>query len=274
MVKRVLVDLCLIICGLIIVYLFLCLYLYIFQDKYIFFPEKVITATPKTYRIDYIDTFVQMDKNTKINLWYLKKSPNICLIHCNGNAGNMSDRIQKYLYFYSLGMSVIGFDYRGYGKSVGNPSEEGIIEDISAVLNFAEEEGFRKEQIVLYGESIGGFPILYIASKDNFKGVVLESTFTSLLDMAKHYYSLFPVRILLRSRFDNIERIKMVKSPVLILHSREDEIVPFSMGVKLFEAANNPKTFCELIGGHNDGGILISEEAKKQFEFFLEKTGH
>lgn len=271
MVKRLVIDLFLIIGGLFIIYIFLCFYLYFNQDSYIFFPEEIITATPKTYGMKYEDLYIVTEDKVKINVWFIPDGDGDLIIHCNGNGGNLSDRVEKFLLFNSFGYSVIGFDYRGYGKSEGKPSEEGFYRDLKGVIDFATEKGYRKEKMILYGESIGGGVALQLALETKCAVLVLESTFTSIKDMARIYYKLFPTNLLLKSEFDNLSKIKKVKCPVIIMHSKEDEIVPYFMGRKLYENANVPKVFLDLEKGHNDGGIIISKEAISKFRFFLSK---
>ncbi|MCX7829985.1 MAG: alpha/beta hydrolase [Acidobacteria bacterium] len=271
MAKRLLMDLILIVLGLFLVYIVLCFYLYFNQDAYIFFPERTITAIPKTFGMNYEDLFLEAGGEAKINVWHIPNEKRQLIIHCNGNGGNMSDRVEKYALLYSMGFSVIGFDYRGYGKSSGTPSEKGFYEDLRKVVSFAEQKGYNKENIILYGESIGGGVALQIATESRFCALVLESTFTSLDEMARIYYKLFPTKLLLKYRFNNSEKINKINCPVAIMHSQEDEIVPYFMGKKLFEKANEPKIFIELKKGHNDGGIIICPESAKELNNFLHK---
>lgn len=271
MVKRLFMDFILVIIGLFVVYIILCFYLYFNQDKYIFFPERIITATPRTFGMKYEDIFLEVKKGDKINVWFIPKENGQLIIHCNGNGGNLSDRVEKFSLLNSLGFAVIGFDYRGYGRSDGTPSEKAFYEDLRRVVLFAEEKGYKKNGVILYGESIGGAVALQVGTEDNFSALVLESTFTSISEMARVYYKLFPTTILLKSKFDNISKIKRINFPIVIMHSKEDEIVPFFMGFKLFENANEPKIFLELKKGHNDGGIIVSPEAAKELQTFLKK---
>lgn len=273
MVKRVMLDVLLIIVGLFIVYIFLCFYLYFNQDSYIFFPEKRITAIPKTYRMEYEDIFVKTSDGVEINVWYIPQKDSPLIIHCNGNGGNLSDRVEKFFLLHNLGFAVIGFDYRGYGKSGGKPSEDGFYEDLIGVVKLSEERGYKTNGTILYGESIGGGVALQIATEKDFSFLILESTFTSIQDMARIYYKIFPTSILLKSKFDNLSKIKKIKTPVVIMHSKEDEIVPYFMGRKLYENAKEPKLFLELEKGHNDGGIIVSKDAIKELKNFLERRG-
>lgn len=272
MVKRLMIDLFLIIGGLFLIYIFLCFYLYFNQDAYIFFPEKTITSAPSAFGMKYENLFIVAKDGVKINVWYIPNGNSALIIHCNGNAGNLSERVEKFSLFNSLGYSVIGFDYRGYGKSEGKPSEEGLYMDLRSVINFAEEKGYKKSEIILYGESIGGGVALQLASEMQFSVLILESTFTSIYDMARIYYKLFPTSFLLKSKFDNLSKIKKVKCPVVIMHSKEDEIVPYSMGQTLYENASEPKIFLNLEKGHNDGGIIVSREAISKLKSFLEES--
>lgn len=223
--------------------------------------------------MNFKEYFLQTD-DSKINLWFIENNKNgkYLIIHNNGNAGNMGDRLEKFKFFYDAGFSVVSYDYRGFGKSEGVLSEERLYEDLKAIINFFEKFGYNKEEIILYGESLGGGIATEVASNFKFFALVLESTFTCLNDMAKLYYGLFPYKILLKYKFDNLSKISRVKSLVIVMHSKEDEIVPYEHGVKLYNMANDPKVFIELIGGHNDGGIIISKKAQNEFISTLKRV--
>lgn len=220
--------------------------------------------------MEYENLFIKSSEGIEINVWYIPRKDSPLVIHCNGNGGNLSDRVEKFSLLHSLGFSVMGFDYRGYGESGGKPSEEGFYEDLRRVVSLSEKMGYKTKDTILYGESIGGGVALQIATEKDFACLVLESTFTSIKDMARIYYKLFPTSLLLKSEFDNLSKIKKIKMPVVIMHSKEDEIVPYFMGRKIYENAKEPKLFLELIKGHNDGGILISTNAIRELKSYLD----
>lgn len=267
--KRLLLDAGLVMAGLSIVYLGMCAFLFFKQDSYIYYPEKSITATPRTFGAPYEERFAKASDGVPVNYWLIKgRDPSGAVVFAHGNGGNLSDRVEKYILLSGMGLDVYAFDYRGYGKSGGEPSEEGFQRDIEAVLSEAAKDGYGG-RILLYGESIGGAVAARAAAGRASAGLVLESSFTTAADMAGHYYPLFPVRIILKSRFDALSSVRSCDCPVLVLHSPDDDIVPYRMGRELFEAAGKRGSFFDLKGGHNDGGILDSPEAAKRLRKFV-----
>lgn len=263
-------DAALVMAGLSVVYLGMCAFLFFKQDSYIYYPEKSITATPRTFGAPYEERFAKTSDGVPVNYWLIKArdDPSGAVVFAHGNGGNLSDRVEKYILLSGMGLDVYAFDYRGYGKSGGEPSEEGFQRDIEAVLSEAAKDGYGG-RILLYGESIGGAVAARAAAGRASAGLVLESSFTTAADMAGHYYPLFPVRIILKSRFDALSSVRSCDCPVLVLHSPDDDIVPYRMGRELFEAAGKRGRFFDLKGGHNDGGILVSKEAAEQLRKFV-----
>ena len=177
--------------------------------------------------------------------------------------------------FYNLGLSCFIFDYRGYGKSEGKPSEEGTYLDARAAYNWLiREKKISPSNIIVFGRSLGGSIAAELASKVEMGALTIESAFTSYVDIGKKFYPYMPVRWFARFSYRTIDYVKNVRCPVLIIHSRADEIVPFEFGLELYEAANEPKEFVEIFGSHNDGFLVSSEIYKsgwKKWIKFLEK---
>jgi fermentation-respiration switch protein FrsA (DUF1100 family) len=189
-------------------------------------------------------------------------------LFCHGNAGNISHRLDKLEKFHALGANVLIFDYRGYGQSDGHPSELGTYQDADSAYQWlVKREALSVEndagnplhasrstpRVVFYGESLGCAVAVEMAVRHPGAGLILESPFTSTVAMAKRIFPWLPVKWIVRYRYDNLSKIPKIKMPVLILHSPQDEIVPFAMGRQLFNAAPPPKQFLELTGDHNDG---------------------
>ncbi len=192
------------------------------------------------------------------------------LIFCHGNGGNISHRLELIDIYYKAGLNVFIFDYRGYGKSEGKPSEKGTYKDANAVWEFlTHKKGFKPENIIVLGRSLGGGVATYIAFKNNPKALILDSTFTSIPDMAKKVLPLFPAGLFPIYQYNNIKRIKIIKCPVLILHSLDDKLIPFKMGQELFENASEPKMFIELKGTHDDSFLVSANKYKKGLSDFL-----
>jgi len=167
------------------------------------------------------------------------------------------------------GVTVLIFDYRGYGRSEGKPSERGILEDGRAARAWlANREKVPEEKLVVMGESLGGAVAVHLAAEKQARALILESTFTSLPDVGKHHYPIFPVRLLMRSRLDSLAKIKEYRGPLLQCHGDADTIVPYKLGRRLFEAANEPKQFITFRGGdHND---LRDREYYEKLAAFLD----
>ena len=187
-----------------------------------------------------------------VHAWYFAGDPVVLL--CHGNGGNISHRLEKLRLIKRAGAGALIFDYRGYGKSEGTPSEKHTYEDGEAAYRWLAST--TTARIVLYGESLGGGVATELATRVPAAGLVLDSAFTSALDMGKRIFPWLPVRLLVRYKYDNLAKIAAVKMPVLVMHSPQDEIIPYDMGRRLFEAAPGKKAFVEMRGGHNDGFYL------------------
>jgi hypothetical protein len=192
------------------------------------------------------------------------------LIFSHGNAGNMGDRVGKLRLFHDLGLSVLAFDYRGYGASQGKPSEDGTAHDMdAAVAHVRDSRGVPLDRTVFYGESLGGAVVIEAATRFPPAALVAESTFTSARAMARRHYPFVPPA-LVRVGYDSLSRVRRLACPTLFLHGPADTIVPFEMGEALFRAAPEPKRFAALVGDHNSGGILESPEACRKLAELLD----
>ena len=238
----------------------------------IYFPMKEITVTPRAIGLPYEEVYFETSDNKKLCGWFIsgdKTEPTI--IFCHGNAGNISHRLEKIAVFHDLGFNIFIFDYRGYGKSEGGPSESGLYKDARAAYDYLTVKmGIPAGDIILYGESIGGVVAADLASVKNVKALITEEAFTSTRDMARIHYPFIP-RFLIASKFDSISKIKNVTCPKLIIHSVDDEIVPFSLGEKLFNQASAPKKFLKIRGSHNTAFFDSKEEVAGGMRSFLKE---
>jgi fermentation-respiration switch protein FrsA (DUF1100 family) len=180
--------------------------------------------------------------------------------------------MEKISFFHDLGLNVFIFDYRGYGQSKGSPSEQGLYRDADAAYHYLIARGIPSERIIGYGESLGGAVIIDLASRQPMKALIVESAFTSVMEMAAVHYPFIP-QCILSSRFDSKEKIARVGIPKLIIHSEDDEIVPFWLGESLFEAAEPPKAFLKISGSHNDGFLVSEALLKQKIPEFLKNSG-
>ncbi|MEW6008664.1 MAG: alpha/beta hydrolase [Candidatus Omnitrophota bacterium] len=240
-----------------IVFLIICL-LFIFsyvkyiEKKSVFFPFSDIEATPKDLHLAFEDVYFNTQDREKLNAWFISaKDSQKILLFLHGNGGNISHRLEKISLFNSLGITIFIIDYRGYGLSTGRPTEKGIYLDAQAAYEYLlRQKSKRPEDIIVYGESLGAQAAVDLASKNKLAALILEEAFTSAKDMSAAIYPFLPT-IFLSIKFDSVSKIKKISCPKLIIHSRNDEIVPFRLGKKLYDVALEPKEFLELLGGHN-----------------------
>jgi len=238
----------------------------------IFYPGKLITLTPKQVGIPYEDVYLTTIDGIKINAWFVKGEPSSStVIFAHGNAGTMSQRVARVRFWHELGLNILMFDYRGYGQSQGEPTEKGVYLDAQAAYDYlltrAEIDPAR---ILAHGASLGGAVVIDLAIHRKLAALIVESSFSSAKDMAKRYYPFIP-SFVLGVRFDSISKIKKVHVPKLFLHSPQDEVVPLSMGQKLYQAAPFAKSWLSIYGGHNEGLSTEDVKIKEEFKHFLQR---
>lgn len=234
---------------------------------FIFFPEKQIEVTPKSVGLEFEDVMIETSDGIMLNGWYVPHPESRrTLLFFHGNAGNISHRVQNLRLFYDeLGLSVFILDYRGYGQSEGEPSEEGTYLDAEAALGFLKgKKGLKESELIFFGRSLGSAVAVDLALKHPPRVLILESPMTSIRDMAKKMFSFLPVGFLIKTEYDSLSKIGKIHAPVFVLHGDRDEVVPFEQGKRIFEAANSPKQFHTIPGaGHNDtfdvGGVSYWE---------------
>ena len=237
------------------VWVLLSLLLYINQPKYVFFPYREMVATPRDAGLAYEEVHLTTTDGIGIYGWFVPHDhPRATLLFLHGNGGNISHRLEKLAMYHQLGLAVFIIDYRGYGRSLGKPTEEGTYRDAQAAWDYLTgKRGLSGPQIIIYGESLGGAVATWLATQHQPGAVILESSFTSIIDMGRHYYPYLPVRWIARIKYPTLDRITQVHAPLLIIHSPTDDIVPYAQGKKLFEAAHEPKSFLDIGGDHNNG---------------------
>ncbi len=194
------------------------------------------------------------------------------LLFCHGNGGNISYRLDSIDIFNRLDLSVLIFDYRGYGGSTGQPSEKGTYRDAESAWRYLVELKKKKpEKIILFGESLGGAVAAEIASRHSAGGLILMSSFTSIPELGGRLYPFLPVKLLSKFSYATIDRIPAITAPKLIIHSPDDEIIPFDMGLTLYEKAAEPKQFLQIRGDHNEGILVSGELCVQGFKDFLDR---
>lgn len=245
----------------------------------IFFPERKLVATPADWGLEYQDVSLETEDAVRLHGWFIpQRDASRVVLFLHGNAGNISHRRDSVAIFHQLGLNVLIFDYRGYGNSQGKPSEAGLYADTQAAWQYlVRNKGFGPAQIIIFGRSLGGAVAGQLAARVQPGAVILESTFSSARDMANAIFPVLSHLVPMRFDFATVERIRQVTSPVLVIHSEEDEIIPFRLGQRVYRAANSPKTLLKIHGGHN-GGFLSSQPAYEQglgrfISRFMPETG-
>jgi len=228
------------------------------ENTLIFFPERYPAGNWNPNSIRPEDAWITTEDGEKIHGWFLTSptpTPKAVVLYSHGNGGNITG-LADYLKLLStnLNLTVLAYDYRGYGKSSGLPSIKGILKDANAATTWlAKRAGVLESDIVQIGRSLGGGVAIQNAITFNAKALVLENTFSSISAMGKRIYPWLPVSLLLSQDLDSLGAIRSYKGSLLIIHGDRDEIIPKDMGEDLFQVANQPKRFVNIQGGrHND----------------------
>lgn len=249
----------------------------IFEERFIYYPYTY----PDGY-YDHIppdlpvtDHWFTAEDGTKLHAWYIGSDSGVgTLLLSHGNAGNISHRLDLAARLYRSNLSVFMYDYRGYGRSEGTPTEEGIYMDARAAFDHLTGTiGISPSEVVLFGRSLGGAVTVDLSTHRSPAGLILESTFTSAVDMASALYPFLPVGPFLRSRFESDKKIKSIHVPLLIIHGSSDSIVPFALGERLYEAANEPKHFFRIErADHNDTYVVGGPEYVNRIRGFVDSV--
>jgi fermentation-respiration switch protein FrsA (DUF1100 family) len=245
-------------------YALLVLFVYFSQARLIYYPDmpgRELAETPRSIGVAFEDVRFTAEDGVELHGWFVPgaSGDRPAAILCHGNAGNISHRLDKLAMLHDIGLAVLLFDYRGYGQSSGSPTEQGTYRDAHAAWNYlTQRRGLEPKDIVLLGESLGGPIAAELAADKDPAALILVSTFTSAPDLARKYYWYLPVRLIARFHYPTSEYVARVRAPILVIHSRDDEIAPFAHGQELYRLAHEPKTLVEISGDHN-AGFLMSE---------------
>jgi fermentation-respiration switch protein FrsA (DUF1100 family) len=243
------------------------------QSKMVYLPQRDMAASPASIGLRYEEVSFKTGDGVRLHGWFIpSESARGVLFFCHGNAGNISHRLDSISIFHRLGLSVFIFDYRGYGRSEGEPTEEGTYRDAEAAWDYlTQEKSTPQRSIVIFGRSLGGSIAARTARNRPAGALILESAFSSFREAAEDVYPWLPVRLLARYDYDTAAFVTQARCPVLIIHSRDDELIPFRHGEKLFSAAKDPKAFLEIIGGHNDGFLRSGKQYREGLDAFLSR---
>ena len=256
--------------NLIILILFLFVLAYFFypqiENSFIYYPDSSFDTVPSEWRLNYEEVCFDTEDKKRLHGWFFPlegEAP--VILFCHGNAGNISHRLENIKFLLDRGLQVFIFDYRGYGRSPGKPSENGLYQDGLAAYDFlAKRTHISPERIVPFGRSLGASVAIQIALKRDVRALIIESAFTSTKEMAKTIFLFKALAFLLPPHYNNLKKITRISVPKLIIHGENDDIVPFSMGQRLYHESTPPKYFFPIKGaGHNDTYLM---GGKKYFE--------
>ena len=254
----------------IVIYLILLTLIYINQRKLLYLPsENNYLDDPINFT--YNEFFIEVDKDVKIKSWLiekdLKKYKTILFLH--GNAGNLFNRSYKLNRLNELNLNVLIISWRSFSGNSGKPNETNLYGDAKKAVKWLNERGVETKNIILYGESLGTGVAVEIGQTNKFNSIILESPYTSMIKAAKIYYPYLPVKFLLQDKYDSEKKIKNIKTPILIMHGKKDNIVPFHMGKKLFETANEPKKFLQI--EEDDHMLSFNDNLLLEIKNFINK---
>jgi uncharacterized protein len=250
-----------------------CGYLFLFQDRLLFKPTREMEATPDAAGLEYEDVTLTAGDGVSLHGWFVPhRHPRAVVLYFHGNRGNISQRLESLRIFHRLKLSAFILDYHGYGRSGGRPSEQATYLDAQAAWDYlVYDRAVRPADIIVFGRSLGAAVASWLIMRQRPAAAVIESTFTSLADVAAETYPLLPVRWLSRFRYNTLENLRMALCPVLIAHSRDDAVISFQHGKRLYDAIPGHKGFLELEGGHNDGFITTGDDYLRALEGFLDQ---
>ena len=256
---------------LILFYVLLLISVFIFQRKLLYHPNfsNHITGDGLIHSIEKIN--IKTEDNIDLKGWFhLKDLKKKTILFFHGNAGTLDNRIYKLNLLGNLDINFLIIAWRGYSGSSGKPTELGLYQDAKSAVNWLNLKGIAEKNIILYGESLGTSVAIEIGQHKNFAGIILEAPFTSMADTGKKHYPFFPVKLLLKDKYENENKIKNIKFPILVMHGEADRKVPFRMGKKMYELANEPKYF--YFSKHDDHMMEYNEnllEALRKFIYSL-----
>jgi uncharacterized protein len=241
-----------------------------YEHAQVYHPSRYPDGNWNPDGLAFEDAWFAAEDGTRLHGWFVSHPhPRAVVLFAHGNAGNLSDRAETLKILNERhGVSILAFDYRGFGRSEGTPDEAGLLQDARAARKWlAERTNVNEQDVVLMGRSLGGGVVVDLAARDGARGLVLASTFTSLPDVAAEHVRWIPARLLMQNRFDSLSKIGQYDGPLLQSHGDADEVIPYAQGRKLFEGAAGPKRFVTIPGGRHNSPQ--SEEYRAALDEFI-----
>ena len=257
------------------IYVLLVLMLYLFQGRMVFLsnlPDRALIASPADIDLGYENVSLTTSDNERLHGWYVPAAnPKGVLLFFHGNAGNISHRLDSIRIFHDLDLDTLIIDYRGYGQSTGKTSEQGTYLDAQAAWDYlVNSRRIPADRIIVFGRSLGGAIGTWLGAQNTPAAVIIESSFSSGVDMARRFYPFLPARLITRLRYPVVDYAGRLSCPVLVVHSRQDEIIPFAMGQAIYDAVKQNKSFLELRGDHNNGFMISQKDYVTALKVFTQ----
>ncbi len=241
------------------------------ERTFVFFPERRLPFTPSQFGMKYEDVYFDAADGVTLHGWLIDAgddAPMVMWFH--GNAGTIADRLDNARLLFDRDLSLFMVEYRGYGKNDGEPSEKGIYRDGQGAYDYLISRGIAPENLIIFGRSLGSTVAVYVASCNECAGVILETAFTNMAEMAKTHFPIIPGLGAFKNKFCSIDRITSIRAPILFIHGDRDELVPHKFGRKLYNAARSEKEFYTIPGAHhNDTYVVGGKEYFDRFERFV-----
>lgn len=240
------------------------------EHRKIYRPREKLSAVPTDYGISFKDVNFSSRDHVLLTGWFVEGKSDKVILFCHGNFGNILSRIDLLQMLHLFGFNIFMFDYRGFGRSNGVPTEKGLYLDALGAYDYLRERGFGDSKIVLFGRSLGGAVVIFLANLvEGLGGLIIDSSFCSIQSLAKDILGVKLPGWFISNRFESIRRIKNIKPPKLIIHSKDDELIPFYHGEMLFEEAPEPKKFLVVRGSHNSCMVDSKEAYTEGIRNFL-----
>jgi len=255
-------------------YVMISMLAYLLQSRLVHLPNvagRELIGSPADVGLQFEDIHLDTSDGVRLHGWFVPAEASLgTVLFLHGNAGNISHRLDTIQLLHGLGVSTLIIDYRGYGASEGRPSEHGLYADAEAAYrHLIEERGVRPEELVVFGRSLGAAVAARTAARHSVAGLIVESGFTSVPDLGSELYPFLPVRLLARLQYDTRAHVGQVEAPTLVVHSTDDEIIPYRHGEAIYEAARNPAGMLTIRGDHNAGFILSGAAYRTGLAGFL-----